>query len=86
MAREIPAGTRTSVPVIGVDFYPTFVHLAKGETSGNPDGRDIFEVVKIRRQNGIYFGIFRHIWNRISMAVRISERDLIQVFVRVIGN
>ena len=43
---KIPAGTRTSVPVIGVDFYPTFVHLAKGETSGNPDGRDIFEVVK----------------------------------------
>ena len=42
---KIPAGTRTS-PVIGVDFYPTFVHLAKGETSGNPDGRDIFEVVK----------------------------------------
>lgn len=83
---KIPAGTRTSVPVIGVDFYPTFVHLAKGETSGNPDGRDIFEVVKIRRQNGIYFGIFRHIWNRISIAVRISERDLIQVFVRVIGN
>ena len=43
---KIPAGTRTSVPVIGVDFYPTFVHLAKGETSGNPDGRVIFEVVK----------------------------------------
>ena len=43
---KIPAGTRTSVPVIGVDFYPTFVHLAKGETSGNLDGRDIFEVVE----------------------------------------
>lgn len=43
---KIQAGTRTSVPVTGIDFYPTFVHIAKGEAAGNLDGRDIFEVVE----------------------------------------
>lgn len=43
---KIPAGTRTSVPIIGVDFYPTFVHLAKGKVAKNLDGKDIFEIVK----------------------------------------
>lgn len=43
---KIPAGTRTSIPVTGVDFYPTFVHLAKGKIAKNLDGKDIFKVVK----------------------------------------
>ena len=43
---EIPAGTRSSVPVTGVDFFPTFVHLAQGQTTGNMDGKDLFEMLK----------------------------------------
>lgn len=43
---KIPAGARTSVPVIGVDFYPTFVHLAQGKVAKNLDGKDVFEIVK----------------------------------------
>lgn len=42
---KIPAGTRTSVPVTGVDFYPTFVKMAHGTVASNLDGKDIFELI-----------------------------------------
>ena len=39
---KIEPGTRSSVPVTGVDFYPTFVTLAHGKVASNLDGKDIF--------------------------------------------
>lgn len=42
---KIEAGTRSSVPVTGVDFYPTFVTLAHGKTASDLDGKDIFTLV-----------------------------------------
>lgn len=42
---KIEAGTRSSVPVTGVDFYPTFVTLAHGKTASELDGKDIFTLV-----------------------------------------
>lgn len=43
---KIVAGERTSVPVTGVDFYPTLVNLAQGKIAQNLDGEDIFELVR----------------------------------------
>lgn len=43
---KIKAGTRTSIPVIGIDFYPTFVKLARGTISPELDGEDIFSLIK----------------------------------------
>lgn len=43
---KIEAGSRTSVPVTGVDFYPTFVRLAHGEPSGELDGEDLFGLLR----------------------------------------
>lgn len=43
---KIEAGTRTSVPVTGVDFYPTFVNMAHGAVTDDLDGKDIFEVIE----------------------------------------
>lgn len=42
---KIPAGTRTSTPVTGIDFYPTFVNLAHGTAARNLDGKDIFQLL-----------------------------------------
>lgn len=42
---KIEAATRSSVPVTGVDFYPTFVTLAHGKTASDLDGKDIFTLV-----------------------------------------
>lgn len=42
----IEAGTRTSVPVTGVDFYPTFVRLAQGKPAKELDGEDIFGLLR----------------------------------------
>lgn len=45
-AGKIQPGMRTSIPVTGVDFYPTFVNLAHAKAAGNLDGKDIFELIK----------------------------------------
>lgn len=42
---NIEAGKRTSVPITGVDFYPTFVHWAQGRADERLDGKDIFELI-----------------------------------------
>lgn len=42
---KIEAATRSSVPVTGVDFYPTFVTLAHGKVASGLDGKDIFTLV-----------------------------------------
>lgn len=42
----IEAGTRTSIPVTGVDFYPTFVRLAQGKPAKELDGEDIFGLLR----------------------------------------
>lgn len=54
---KVTAGSRSSVPVIGVDFYPTFVNAAHGKPASNLDGRDIFEMVK---KNEINRALFWH--------------------------
>lgn len=43
---KIKPGIRSSIPVTGVDFYPTFVTLAQGEVASNLDGKDIFTLIK----------------------------------------
>ena len=43
---KINPGTTSSVPVIGVDFYPTFVTIANGTPALNLDGKDIFSLLK----------------------------------------
>ena len=45
-AGKIAAGTRSSVPVTGVDFYPTFVTLAQGDVRTDLDGKDIFALIE----------------------------------------
>lgn len=42
---KIAAGERISVPVTGVDFYPTLVNLAQGNLVKGLDGEDIFKAV-----------------------------------------
>lgn len=52
---KIEAGSRTSVPVTGVDLYPTFVHLAQGVVA-ELDGEDIFEMVrKLRYDRDLFW-------------------------------
>lgn len=55
---KIEGGSRTSVPVTGVDFYPTFVHLAQGVVTSELDGEDIFEAVDDSRYNRDLFWHF----------------------------
>ena len=42
---KIEGGIRSSVPITGVDFYPTFVTLAQGKIPANLDGKDIFTLI-----------------------------------------
>lgn len=43
---KMKAGSRSSVPVTGVDLYPTFVTLAHGDVASELDGKDIFSLVE----------------------------------------
>lgn len=43
---RIEPGIRSSVPVTGIDFYPTFVTLAQGAVASDLDGKDIFTLLK----------------------------------------
>lgn len=54
---KIDAGMRSSVPVMGVDFYPTLVSLAHGKVSSDLDGEDIFKLI---RNNEINRDLFWH--------------------------
>ena len=42
---KIQEGSKTDVPVTGVDFYPTFVNIAQGKVAQNLDGKDIFQLL-----------------------------------------
>lgn len=55
---KVAAGSRSSVPVIGVDFYPTFVNAAHGNPSSGLDGKDIFEMVRENDHNRALFWHF----------------------------
>lgn len=46
---KIVENTVSSVPVTGVDFYPTFVSLAKGKPATNLDGENIIQLIKKNR-------------------------------------
>ena len=43
---HIKPGTKTDMPVIGEDLYPTFVTLAGGVPKENLDGQDIFSLLE----------------------------------------
>lgn len=43
---RIKADTKSDIPVSGIDFYPTFVKLAKGKPAKDLDGEDIFTLIK----------------------------------------
>lgn len=43
---KLSAGTVVSVPIIGVDFYPTLVSLAGGVPDSELDGENIFDLLK----------------------------------------
>lgn len=55
---KIKSNQRTSVPVTGIDFYPTFVNLAHGKVASNLDGKDIFSLVKKNETNRKLFWHF----------------------------
>lgn len=55
---KIEAATRSSVPVTGVDFYPTFVTLAHGKVASGLDGKDIFTLVANNEKNRDLFWHF----------------------------
>lgn len=55
---KIEAGTRSSIPVTGVDFYPTFVTLAHGKAASELDGKDIFTLVANNEKNRDLFWHF----------------------------
>lgn len=48
---RIKAGNRSSIPVSGIDFFPTFVTLAHGKVSPKLDGKDIFTLIKKKETN-----------------------------------
>ena len=43
---KVNPGTTSSLPVTGVDFYPTFVKIANGKPASDLDGKDIFSLLK----------------------------------------
>ena len=45
-AGRIEPGISSSVPVTGVDFYPTFVTLAQSKAASDLDGKDIFALLR----------------------------------------
>lgn len=55
---HIAPGTRTAIPVIGIDFYPTFVRLAQGKVAPELDGADILETVRSGRNQRDLFWHF----------------------------
>lgn len=55
---KIEAATHSSVPVTGVDFYPTFVTLAHGKVASGLDGKDIFTLVANNEKNRDLFWHF----------------------------
>lgn len=55
---KIEAGTRSCVPVTGVDFYPTFVALAHGKITPDLDGKDIFALLKDKEMDRDLFWHF----------------------------
>ena len=51
----IGEGVTSSVPVTGVDFYPTFVTLAGGTPSGELCGKDIFKLLKAKTHRDMFW-------------------------------
>ncbi len=43
---KITSGTTSSIPVTGVDFYPTFVNIANGRPASDLDGKDLFSLLQ----------------------------------------
>lgn len=43
---KVTSGTTSSIPVTGVDFYPTFVNIANGKPASDLDGKDLFSLLQ----------------------------------------
>lgn len=52
---KIEAGATSDIPVIGIDFYPTFVKLAGGVPDNTLDGKDIFSMIQNDNTREIYW-------------------------------
>lgn len=48
---KINPGSKSDIPVTGVDFYPTFVKLAGGKLSSSLDGEDILTLIDKKKYN-----------------------------------
>lgn len=55
---KIQPGSKTDTPVIGIDFYPTFVNLAHGKVSSELDGKDIFQLLNNKKMKRDLFWHF----------------------------
>lgn len=83
---KVKPGTTSSLPVTGVDFYPTFVKIANGKPASDLDGKDLFSLLRKKNIIVICIGIFRLIYSLIRKVEKNGERPLIPVFVRGTGN
>lgn len=48
---KVKPGTTSSLPVTGVDFYPTFVKIANGKPASDLDGKDLFSLLRKKEYN-----------------------------------
>ena len=55
---HIEENAQCSVPVCGIDFYPTFVTLAHGKPSSDLDGEDMIRLMKRKQSNRDLFWHF----------------------------
>lgn len=52
---RIERGLKVSIPVTGVDFYPTFVSLAKGNPAKDLCGKDIFSLLQKKEKRDLFW-------------------------------
>ena len=48
---KVKPGTTSSLPVTGVDFYPTFVKIANGKPASDLKGKDLFSLLRKKEYN-----------------------------------
>ena len=51
----VKPGTVNSTPIIGVDFYSTFMNVVGGKTPENLDGEDIFKIMNGHREKDLFW-------------------------------
>lgn len=75
---KVTPGTTSSIPVTGVDFYPTFVNIANGRPASDLDGKDLFLFCRKMNMVVIYIGISPLIYNPIKKREKLESYSLFQ--------